>query len=80
MFEKDGRLIVYVKSGGRWEERPIKLAKRSESTLVIASGLKPGEIVAMADPNSKKGDKKQDKAGGAVGSMPAGGEGGKGGR
>ena len=80
MFEKDGRLIVYVKSHGRWEERPIKLAKRSESTLVIAAGLKPGEIVALADPNAKKGDKKQDKAGGAVGSMPAGGEGGKGGR
>jgi HlyD family secretion protein len=79
LFEKDGRLIVYVKSGSRWEERPITLAKRSESTLVIASGLKPGEIVAMSDPSAKKGEKKQDK-GGAVGSLPGGGEGGKGGR
>ena len=37
LFEKEGKPIVYVRAGNGWEERPIKLAKRSESTLVVAS-------------------------------------------
>ena len=75
VFEKDGKQIVYVKNLNRWDERTITLAKRSESTMVIASGLKAGETIAMADPNAKPGDKKKDK--GAAGSgSPMGGMGG----
>jgi len=75
VFEKDGKQIVYVKNLNRWDERPIKLAKRSESTMVVASGLTAGETIAMADPNAKPGDKKKDKGAGASGS-PMGGMGG----
>jgi multidrug efflux pump subunit AcrA (membrane-fusion protein) len=76
VFEKDGKLIVYVRSGGAWEERAIKPLKRSESVMVIAGGLKAGETIAMADPNAKPGDKKkksEKSSGGAVGSLPGGG-------
>ena len=76
-FEKDGKQIVYVRDENRWNERPIKLLKRSESTMVISSGLKPGETIAMADPTAKPGDKKKEKGGGASGS-PMGGMGGGG--
>ncbi|MGH9631917.1 MAG: efflux RND transporter periplasmic adaptor subunit, partial [Bryobacteraceae bacterium] len=58
VFEKDGKQIVYVKEGNRWEERPIKPSKRTESIMIIAEGLKPGEIVAMSDPNAKPTDNK----------------------
>lgn len=75
VFEKDGKQIVYVKNLNRWDERPIKLAKRSESTMVIASGLTAGETIAMADPNVKPGDKKKDK-GAADSASPMGGMGG----
>jgi len=57
VFEKDGKLIVYVKNGSRFDERVIKPLKRSESVMVIAEGLAPGEQVALADPNARK-DKK----------------------
>jgi biotin carboxyl carrier protein len=85
VFEKNGKLIAYVQSApGKWEERVIKPLKRSESTMVIAEGLKPGETIAMSDPNEKPGDKKkkQDKSssgggGNPMGGMPAGGKGGK---
>jgi len=70
VFEKDGKQIVYVKNLNSWDERPIKLAKRSESTMVIASGLTAGETIAMADPNAKPGDKK--KGAGASGSPMSG--------
>jgi multidrug efflux pump subunit AcrA (membrane-fusion protein) len=50
LFEREGKLVVFVKTRSGFEQRPIKLARRSESTMVIAEGLKPGEVVAMADP------------------------------
>jgi hypothetical protein len=85
VFEKNGKLIAYVQQApGKWEERPIKPLKRSESTTVISEGLKPGETIAMSDPYEKPGDKKkkQEKSsqgggGNPMGGMPAGGKGGK---
>lgn len=58
VFEKDGKPIVYVKKGDRFEERAIQALRRSESTMVIAEGLQEGEVVALADPYAKPGQKK----------------------
>jgi hypothetical protein len=77
VFEKDGKQIVFVRKGSAWEERAIKPLRRSESVMIIASGIQPGETIAMADPTAKPGDKKKkaEKSGGssAVGSLPGGG-------
>jgi multidrug resistance efflux pump len=78
VFEKDGKPMVFVKKGNSWEERIIQPLKRSESIMVVSSGLKPGEEIAMTDPTVRPGDKKKkgDKpAGGGspVGNLPAGG-------
>jgi hypothetical protein len=66
LFEKDGRQFVYVQNpaDNRFEERTVKLAKRSESVLVIAEGLKPGETIALGDPTAKKKDNKDEKKSG----------------
>jgi biotin carboxyl carrier protein len=61
VFEKEGKFVVHVKTANRFEERAVKLLKRSESVMVISEGLKPGEIVALADPTAKKGDKKKEE-------------------
>ncbi len=71
VFDKDGKIIVYVKNGTKFEERQIKIAKRSESTLVVASGLKKDEIIALSDPTAKKGDKKGKEKGGGGSPMGA---------
>jgi hypothetical protein len=80
LFEKDGKPMVFVRAGNRWEERLIKPLKRSESTLIVESGLKADELVAMADPNAKPGDKKKKAdppgGGGGGGGSPMGGMGG----
>jgi len=68
IFEKDGKPLVYVKIGDRFEERFVKPLKRSESFMVIASGLSGGEVVALADPYETKKEK-QKKGGGAMGGM-----------
>jgi HlyD family secretion protein len=80
VFEKEGKMLVYVRSGSRWEPREVKPLKRSESTMVIASGLNPGETIALSDPNARPGDKKkqQEAGGGAMGAVP--GQGGRGAR
>ena len=81
VFEKEGKPLVYVQvAANHFEERLIKPAKRSESVLVVAEGLKGGETIAMADPSAKKAAKNEKKgAGGALGGAPAGGAGGAGG-
>jgi hypothetical protein len=73
MFEKDGKQIVYVRtSDNKWEDRAIKPLKRSESTVVVAQGLRVNEVIAMADPTAKPGAKKEKGGGGAMSGMPAG--------
>ena len=73
LLEKDGRQFVFVQNpkDNRFEERTIKLAKRSESVMVIAEGLKPGEIIALGDPTAKKKDKNEKGAGSSKTIMPA---------
>jgi multidrug resistance efflux pump len=75
VFDKNGKSMVYVQKNGKFEPREIQLIKRSESTMVIKSGVEPGEIIAMADPTADKdkkgkGDKKSGGSG-AMSGMPA---------
>lgn len=77
IFERDNKPFVYVRGPKGWEERPIVIARRTESTVVLTSGVAAGQVVAMADPNAKPGSKKgkSDSKGGALGALPAGGGG-----
>ncbi|HJZ99062.1 MAG TPA: hypothetical protein VKE70_21275, partial [Candidatus Solibacter sp.] len=77
VFNKNGQYVVYVQNKGKYEPRTVQLVKQSESMMVIASGVQPGEIVAMADPTADKdkkrgGDKKSGGAGNPMGGMPGG--------
>ena len=72
VFEKEGRRIVYVKSGSGFEPRPITTSKRSESVFVVSEGLKRGEVIALADPTAKRDNNSQQKKGGAMGALPVG--------
>ncbi len=72
VFENDGKLVVYVKKNEKFEMRLIKPLKRSDSTLIVAEGLKKDEVVALTDPTAKPGTKgKQDKGSGSSGPMNA---------
>ena len=76
VFQKNGQYVVYVQNKGKYEVRPVQLVKQSESMMVIASGVQPGETVAMADPTASKNDKKkgekQSQGGNPMGGMPGG--------
>jgi len=74
VFEKDGKLVAYVKRGKNFEPVFFTPLKRSESVMVVSKGLEPGEQVALSDPTSTKGDKKKKGEGGrgALGALPGG--------
>ena len=77
VFQKNGQYLVYVSKNGKFEPRQVQLVKQSESTMVIASGVTPGEVVALADPapSPKKGGEKKSAGGGGSGGvsgMPGG--------
>jgi multidrug efflux pump subunit AcrA (membrane-fusion protein) len=76
VFRKGGRPTVFVQNKeGRFEPREIQLVKQSESLMVLASGVAPGDVVALADPTASKSDKKggdKKSQGNAVGSVPGG--------
>jgi len=83
VFERDGKQFVYVQNAkdNHFDQRIIKLAKRSESVMVIADGLKPGETIALGDPTAKKNDKNEKSSGSSkpgVGMPSAGAAPGKG--
>jgi HlyD family secretion protein len=61
VYEKEGRNVVYVQSAKGFEERVVKLLRRSESTMVISEGLKLGEVIALSDPTTAGSSKKQGK-------------------
>lgn len=75
IFERDNKYFVYARKNEKWEETPVVISRRTESTVVLSSGVQPGDLVAMADPNAKPGSKKkgETKGGGAMGALPAGG-------
>lgn len=66
IFEKEGKIVVFVQGKNQlFEAREVKPLKRSESVMILASGVNEGEVVSLADPTAKKkGDKKSQKSGG----------------
>lgn len=57
VFEKGGRLVAYVLQGKDYRERPVSLARRGKSQLMLSSGLKPGDRIALQDPTLSEQEK-----------------------
>jgi HlyD family secretion protein len=50
LFEKGSRIVAYVMTDGRFDERPLELSGRSEGHALVIRGVQPGERVALKDP------------------------------
>jgi HlyD family secretion protein len=51
VFEKNGKTHVFVRLGDRFEQRPVKVAQRTESRVVV-EGLSEGTEIALVDPTA----------------------------
>lgn len=59
VFDKLGRMVAYVLANGSYQERNLDITRRSGGKVLVASGLKPGERVALKDPTlAEKQDQK----------------------
>jgi len=78
IFTKNDKPTVFVQQAktGKFAPREVQLLKQSESMMVLAGGVQPGEVVALADPTADKNAKKEksDKKsnGNPMSSMPGG--------
>lgn len=70
LFEKNGKPVVYVESGDKFETKEVKITRRTESHIVI-EGLKEGTEVALVNPEDQT--KALKKTGGPLGPMAGGG-------
>ena len=52
VFEDDGQSYVFVRNGEGFDKRPVELGDRSYTSAVVASGLTPGDVVALDRPAS----------------------------
>jgi hypothetical protein len=50
LFEKDGKPLVYVRTGGDFQATEIKIKARNESQVVV-EGLQEGTVVALVNPD-----------------------------
>ena len=53
VFEVDGHSVLYVWDGSRLESRRVELGKRSESQVAVVSGVKEGDLIALAPPDTE---------------------------
>ena len=53
-FLKSGQTVAYVWNGSEFKERAIQVERRSRDRILISSGLKPGDLVALKDPSGKE--------------------------
>ena len=67
LFERDGRVFVYVQNGMSFTPKDVKLIRRSETQVVI-EGLAEGQAVAMASPDQSS--KKKNSPADAMKAMP----------
>ena len=67
LFKKDGQNVVYVKKGGKFEQRSVSVGKENDDYVIIDDGLREGEQVALVDPTAfkaKEAESKSKKKGG----------------
>jgi HlyD family secretion protein len=50
IFEKGGQMVTYVFLNGTYQERRVVVARRGVGQVMISSGLKAGERIALKDP------------------------------
>ncbi|HEY4580125.1 MAG TPA: efflux RND transporter periplasmic adaptor subunit, partial [Candidatus Acidoferrales bacterium] len=51
VFDKDGKPVVYVRNGDKFDAREVKIQKRTESQVAV-EGVKEGDEVALVNPEA----------------------------
>ncbi len=52
LFELEGKAVVYIKVGGKFEAREVKISRRTEAHIIV-DGLSEGTEVALVKPDEE---------------------------
>jgi HlyD family secretion protein len=55
-FQKEGEMLAYVWSGSKFRPQPIEINRRSGDRVLVATGLRPGDRIALQDPTAGKSE------------------------
>jgi hypothetical protein len=69
LFLKDGKRIVYVKSGNGYDQREVKIKSQSESRAAI-EGVDAGSMVTLIDPTAPRKTTTSGSANGTIEGTP----------
>jgi multidrug efflux pump subunit AcrA (membrane-fusion protein) len=50
IFQKDGRPVVYVVRGSKFEEVSIEITRRGREQAAVSAGVQPGDRLAVRRP------------------------------
>ncbi|HVH85949.1 MAG TPA: efflux RND transporter periplasmic adaptor subunit [Terriglobales bacterium] len=50
LFQKNGSAVVYVQAGRKFEEKAVRVGRRSGETAQILDGVIPGDYIALKNP------------------------------
>jgi multidrug efflux pump subunit AcrA (membrane-fusion protein) len=67
VFDRDGKTVVYREKSGRFDPVPVELGAATSGRVVIKTGLQPGDVIALRDPNQSA------SGSGSAGSLGSGG-------
>jgi hypothetical protein len=54
VFDRDGKRVVYRRQAGGWVPIEVTIGRQSVSRLVVDKGLRPGDVLALRDPEARK--------------------------
>ncbi len=54
IFEEDSTKVVFVKHGNRFNKQEIITAESSQKQAIVAAGLQPGDVLALARPKASQ--------------------------
>ncbi len=58
-FQRSGQTVVYIVDGSHYREQPIEVTRRSRDRILVSSGLRPGDHIALQDPFAKDSSVKE---------------------
>lgn len=60
VFERESEKVVFVKNGTSFDKQKVELGEKGEDYIVVISGLKPGDEIALLDPEDSPASDSQD--------------------
>lgn len=54
IFDEDSTKVVYIQNGNRYNKQEIITAESSQKQTIVAAGLQPGDVLAMAHPKASQ--------------------------